>query len=121
MAFKTAASLAYKAGLAQASPIILEPIGCLKVQVPDDTTGDMMGELNKRRGRVLGMNAIGDGMTEIEAEVPMSEMQDFATLVRQMTQGSGSFAFSFLRYDPLPSNLEASVIENSKRLAPDAQ
>lgn len=121
MAFKTAASLAYKAGLAQASPIILEPIGCLKVQVPDDTTGDMMGELNKRRGRVLGMNAIGDGMTEIEAEVPMSEMQDFATLVRQMTQGSGSFAFSFLRYDPLPSNLEASVIENSKRLTPDAQ
>ena len=70
MAFKTAASLAYKAGLPQASPIILEPIGSLNVQVPDDTTGDMMGELNKRRGRVLGMNSIGDGMTEIEAETP---------------------------------------------------
>ena len=117
MAFKTAASLAYKAGLPQASPIILEPIGSLKVQVPDDTTGDMMGELNKRRGRVLGMNSIGDGMTEIEAETPMSEMQDFATLVRQMTQGSGSFTLEFLRYDPLPGNLEAAVIANSKQLA----
>ena len=120
MAFKTAASLAYKAGLPQASPIILEPIGSLKVQVPDDTTGDMMGELNKRRGRVLGMNAIGDGMTEIEAETPMSEMQDFATLVRQMTQGSGSFTLEFLRYDPLPSNLEATVIANSKQLNTEA-
>lgn len=114
MSFKMAASLAYKAGLPQASPIILEPIGKLSVIVPDTTTGDMMGELNKRRGRVLGMNAAEDGMTDIEAEVPMSEMQDFATLVRQMTQGSGSFTFVFERYDPLPSNLEATVIENSK-------
>ena len=114
MSFKMAASLAYKAGLPQASPIILEPIGKLSVIVPDTTTGDMMGELNKRRGRVLGMNAAEDGMTDIEAEVPMSEMQDFATLVRQMTQGSGSFTFVFERYDPLPSNLEAMVIENSK-------
>ena len=120
MAFKTAASLAYKAGLQEASPIILEPIGSLKVQVPDDTTGDMMGELNKRRGRVLGMNSIGEGMTEIEAEAPMSEMQDFATLVRQMTQGSGSFTLEFSRYDPLPSNLEAAVIANSKRLTSEA-
>ncbi len=120
MAFKTAASLAYKAGLPEASPIILEPIGALKVQVPDDTTGDMMGELNKRRGRVLGMNSIGDGMTEIEAETPMSEMQDFATLVRQMTQGSGSFTLDFIRYDPLPSNLEAAVIANSKQLNTEA-
>ena len=114
MSFKMAASLAYKAGLPQASPIILEPIGKLSVLVPDNTTGDMMGELNKRRGRVLGMNAAEDGMTEIEAEAPMSEMQDFATLVRQMTQGSGSFSFVFERYDPLPSNLESAVIENSK-------
>lgn len=120
MAFKTAASLAYKAGLPEASPIILEPIGALKVQVPDDTTGDMMGELNKRRGRVLGMNSIGDGMTEIEAETPMSEMQDFATLVRQMTQGSGSFTLNFIRYDPLPSNLEAAVIANSKQMNTEA-
>ncbi len=114
MSFKMAASLAYKAGLPQAAPIILEPIGKLSVFVPDNSTGDMMGELNKRRGRVLGMNAASDGMTEIEAEAPMSEMHDFATLVRQMTQGSGSFTFDFERYDPLPSNLEAEVIANSK-------
>lgn len=114
MSFKMAASLAYKAGLPEASPIILEPIGKLSVFVPDSGTGDMMGELNKRRGRVLGMNAAEDGMTEVVAEAPMSEMQDFATLVRQMTQGSGSFTFEFERYDPLPSNLEADVIAKSK-------
>ena len=116
MAFKTAASLAYKAGLAQASPIILEPIGCLKVQVPDDTTGDMMGELNKRRGRVLGMNAIGDGMTEIEAEVPMSEMFDFATSLRSITQGRGSFTLTFARYEQLPKEKEAEVIADAKSI-----
>ncbi len=114
MSFKMAASLAYRAGLPQASPIILEPIGTLKVLVPDDCTGDMMGELNKRRGRVLGMNTAEDGMTEIVAETPMAEMQDFTMLVRQMTQGSGSFTLDFERYDPLPSNLEASVIEKAK-------
>ncbi|MBR6791402.1 MAG: elongation factor G [Oscillospiraceae bacterium] len=114
MAFKTAASLAYKAGLPQASPVILEPIGSLSVLVPDDSTGDMMGDLNKRRGRVLGMNAMGYGMTEIVAEVPMSEMQDFTTVVRQMTQGSGSFSLEFARYEQLPSQLEAAVIAAAK-------
>ena len=114
MSFKMAASLAYRAGLPQASPIILEPIGTLKVLVPDDCTGDMMGELNKRRGRVLGMNTAEDGMTEIVAETPMAEMQDFTMLVRQMTQGSGSFTLDFERYDPLPSNLESTVIEKAK-------
>ncbi|MCI8600465.1 MAG: elongation factor G [Oscillospiraceae bacterium] len=117
MAFKTAASLAYKAGLPQAGPVILEPIGSLNVLVPDGTTGDMMGELNKRRGRVLGMNALGYGMTEIVAEVPMSEMQDFTTLVRQMTQGSGSFTLEFARYEQLPAQLEAGVIAAAKAKA----
>lgn len=70
MAFKMAATLAYKAGIPQASPVILEPIGTLKAQVPDTNTGDIIGELNKRRGRVLGMNPLGDGMQEVEAEVP---------------------------------------------------
>lgn len=116
MAFKTAASLAYKAGLPEASPVLLEPIGNLKVQVPDSVTGDMMGELNKRRGRVLGMNPVGEGMTEIEAEVPMSEVQDFATVVRQMTQGSGTFTLTFERYEQLPSVLEAKVIAEAKEL-----
>lgn len=116
MSFKMAATLAYKAGLPEASPILLEPIGNLKVTVPDANTGDMMGELNKRRGRVLGMTPDEDSTTVIEAEVPMSEMQDFTTLVRQMTQGSGVFELTFERYEPLPSNLEASVIEAAKKL-----
>ena len=116
MAFKTAASLAYKAGMQQASPVLLEPIGHLSVTVPDANTGDMMGELNKRRGRVLGMSPDEDGTTVIEADVPMSEMHDFATLVRQMTQGSGSFTFVFERYEQLPNQLAASVIERARAL-----
>lgn len=116
MSFKMAATLAYKAGLPQASPVLLEPIGALKVYVPDNNTGDMMGELNKRRGRVLGMTPQGDNITLIEAEVPNSEMQDFTMLVRQMTQGSGWFTFDFERYEQLPSNLEAEVIENARKL-----
>lgn len=111
MSFKMAANLAYKAGIPQATPVLLEPIGSLKVYVPDSNTGDMMGELNKRRGRVLGMNPAGEGMTLIEAEVPMSEMQDFTMLVRQMTQGAGWFEFEFVRYEQLPSHLEKAVIE----------
>lgn len=90
MSFKTAASLAYKEGMRQAEPILLEPIGTLEVTVPDENTGDMMGELNKRRGRVLGMQpSKKEGMTDVMAEVPMREMNDFALLLRQMTQGSG--------------------------------
>lgn len=111
MAFKIAASVAYKEGLRQAEPILLEPIGALKVVVGDDNTGDMMGDLNKRRGRVLGMNpSPKKGLTEIIAEVPMSEMHDFAMTVRQMTQGRGYFTFELVRYEPLPANLIADVI-----------
>ena len=118
MSFKMAANLAYKAGIPQASPVLLEPIGSLKVLVPDANTGDMMGELNKRRGRVLGMNPSEEeeGMTVIEAEVPMSEMADFTTVVRQMTQGSGSFTLTFERYEQLPGQLEGKVIEEAKKL-----
>lgn len=116
MSFKMAANLAYKAGMQQASPMLLEPIGHLSVIVPDSNTGDMMGELNKRRGRVLGMNPDEEGTSAIEAEVPESEMHDFATLVRQMTQGSGSFTFEFERYEPLPNQLAAAVIEQAHEL-----
>ena len=116
MAFKMAASLAYKAGIPQASPVLLEPIGNLKVLVPDTYTGDIMGELNKRRGRVLGMNPTANGLQEIEGEVPMSEMADFTTVLRSMTQGRGSFILKFERYEQLPSNLEAQVIEEAKAL-----
>lgn len=112
MSFKTAASLAYKEGMRQAEPTLLEPIGTLEVCVPDDNTGDMMGELNKRRGRVLGMNPSEKykGMTDIMAEVPMREMSDFALLLRQMTQGRGEFTFEPVRYEPLPPNLMSDVI-----------
>ena len=117
MSFKMAASLAYKAGMPQASPVLLEPIGNLKVYVPDSNTGDIIGDLNKRRGRVLGMNPANDGLQEIEADVPMSEMSDFATAIRSMTQGRGYFTFDFARYEQLPSNLEAKVIEEAKKFA----
>lgn len=112
MAFKTAASIAYKEGLRQADPVMLEPIGELKVTAPDDNTGDIMGELNKRRGRVLGMEPVSNGTTLIQAEVPVREMHDFAMYLRQTTRGMGSFTFDFLRYEQLPANLLAEVISS---------
>ena len=112
MAFKTAASIAYKEGLRQADPVMLEPIGELKVTAPDDNTGDIMGELNKRRGRVLGMEPVGGGNTAIQVEVPMREMHDFAMYLRQTTRGLGSFTFDFVRYEQLPANLLTEVISS---------
>lgn len=116
MAFKTAASLAYKAGLPQANPVILEPIGTLKVQVPAANMGDINSELSKRRGRMMGMNPAEDGLQEIEAEVPMSEMFDFATSLRSITQGRGSFTLTFARYEQLPKEKEAEVIADAKSM-----
>jgi elongation factor G len=116
MAFKTAASLAYKAGIPQASPVLLEPIGTLKALVPDANTGDIIGEMNKRRGRVMGMNPMGDGNQEIEAEVPMAEMHDFSIFLRQLTQGRGSYTLTFERYEQLPQMLEAAVIADAKAM-----
>ncbi len=119
MAFKMAATLAYKAGMPQASPVLLEPIVSLKIYVPDNNTGDIIGEMNKRRGRILGMNPIGDGMQEIEGEAPMAEMHDFATVLRSITQGRGNFISNFERYEQVPSNLEADIIEAAKALNAD--
>lgn len=113
MAFKMAASIAYKNGIPQASPALLEPIGTLKVSAPDTYTGDIIGDLNKRRGRILGMNPSDEGQV-IEAEVPMSEMYDFTTTLRSMTQGRGSFSLEFARYELLPNQLEAQVIADAK-------
>ncbi|MEM1484811.1 elongation factor G [Oscillospiraceae bacterium PP1C4] len=117
MAFKMAASIAYKTGVQQASPALLEPIGNLKAYVPDSNTGDIISELNKRRGRVLGMNPAEDGLQMIEGEVPMNEMGDFATVLRSTSQGRGYFTFVFERYELLPPNMEAAVIEEAKALA----
>ena len=114
MAFKTAAALAYKAGMPQANPVLLEPIGHLKATVPDSNMGDVMGEVNKRRGRVLGMEPAGEGKQTVEAEVPMAEMHDFTTFIRQCTQGRGSFSFAFERYEEAPQNVAQKVIEESK-------
>ena len=121
MAFIMAAKLAYKAALPEAGPMILEPVGTLKAHVPADNTGDVMGDVTKRRGRVLGMNPDEDGLQVVEAEVPMAEMQDFTTFMRQLTQGRGHFTLDFVRYEPLPSNLEGKVIEEAKKLGNGAE
>ncbi len=110
MAFKIAASIAYREGLKQADPILLEPIGRLNVKIPDESTGDIMGELNKRRGRVIGMNPEKTGITEIEAEVPVSEMHDFSMYLRQVCHGKGTFTFTTIRYEHLPDNLKDDII-----------
>ena len=116
MAFIMAAKLAYKAAVPEAGPVLLEPVGALKAHVPNENTGDIMGETTKRRGRVLGMTPDEDGMQVVEAEVPMAEMQDFTTFLRQLTQGRGWFTFDFVRYEQLPQMLESKVIEQAKAL-----
>ncbi len=114
MAFKTAASIAYRDGMPKANPVLLEPIGHLRATVPDGNMGDVMGEVNKRRGRVLGMEPAGSGRQTVEAEVPMAEMHDFCTFLRQCTQGRGSFTFEFERYEEAPGNVSQKVIEAAK-------
>ena len=118
MAFIMAAKLAYKSAIPEAGPVLLEPIGTLQAHVPADNTGDIMGEVTKRRGRVLGMSPDPEeeGGQVVEAEVPMAEMQDFTTYLRQLTQGRGHFTFRFVRYETLPQMLEAKVIEQAKAL-----
>lgn len=100
MSFKMAAAIAFKTAMESADPILLEPIGTLKATVPDSAMGDVMGEINKRRGRVYGMNPAGNGYQTIEAEIPMAETSDFSTFIRQATQGRGHHTIEFLRYDP---------------------
>ena len=121
MAFKTAASLAYKAGLAQANPVLLEPIGELHVIVPDSYTGDVMGDLNKRRGRVMGMNPVEAGEQEIVAEVPMGEMGTYAIDLRSMTQGRGMFTYAFLRYEDAPPAVQEKAIAEAKQMQGDEE
>ncbi len=116
MAFKLAAKVSYKAALPEAKPVLLEPVGLLKASVPSDATGDIMGEVTKRRGHVLGMQPDEDGMQIVEADVPTAEMHDFTTFLRQLTQGRGSFTFEFKQYDQLPQTLEGKVIEEAKKI-----
>ncbi|MCL2486446.1 MAG: elongation factor G, partial [Oscillospiraceae bacterium] len=118
MAFKTAAGIAFKEGIPKAAPTLLEPIGLLKATVPNDNMGDTMSEVSGRRGRVLGMSpAEEQGYQVLEAEVPMAEMADFSTFMRQSCQGRGSFTFTFERYEDAPSNIAQKVIEDAKARA----
>ncbi|MCI1965585.1 MAG: elongation factor G [Oscillospiraceae bacterium] len=118
MSFKMAAALAYKTGMPKASPALLEPIGTLHCTVPDDDMGDLMGEINKRRGRVLGMEPAKTGFQTIEAEVPQAEMNDFTTFVRQVTQGRGSFTFEFARYEEVPPQVSQKIVTSAAAKQP---
>ena len=113
MAFKTATIQAFKKGVMEAGPVLLEPIASVKVTVPDDYTGDVMGDLNKRRGRVLGMNPVGSGKTVIEADVPMTGMFGYCTVLRSMTGGRGTYEYEFARYEQAPSDVQE--VEIAKR------
>ena len=117
IAFKTAAQLAYKAAMPEANPVLLEPVGELKVVVPDSYMGDVIGDLNKLRGRVMGMNPTGDGEQEIEAEVPMAEMTSYAIDLRAMTQSRGSYTFHFVRYEDCPPAAQEKAIAAAKAMA----
>ena len=116
MAFKLAARKAFKLGVMDAMPIILEPIATLKVVVPDKFTGDIMGDLSKRRGRVLGMNPLPGGRQEIVADIPQSELFGYSTDLRSMTGGIGDFSYEFARYEPATADVQAKVIEESDKV-----
>ena len=114
MAFKLAGSLAMKQALEQAAPVLLEPIMLVTVNVPEDAVGDVIGDLNSRRGRPLGMEPVGAGMTEVKAEVPMSEMLSYAPDLRSITGGQGEFAMEFLRYEEVPGHLAGKVMDEAR-------
>ena len=114
MAFKLAAILAYKEAMPNAMPTLLEPVGTLNVTIPDSYMGDVIGDLNKRRGRVMGMNPGNDGDTVVEAEVPMAEMTSYAIDLRAMTQARGSFTLEFARYEEVPKQNQAKIIADAQ-------
>ena len=109
-AFKMATIQAFKKGFMEAGPVLLEPIASLKVTVPDQYTGDVMGDLNKRRGRVLGMNPIGGGKQVVEAEIPMTGLYGYCTVLRSMTGGRGVYEYEFVRYEQCPSDVQEKEV-----------
>lgn len=118
MAFKMATIQAFKKGFMEAGPILLEPIANLKVTVPDKYTGDVMGDLNKKRGRVLGMNPAGGGKTVVEADIPMMSLFGYCTDLRSMTGGRGDYEYEFVRYEQAPSDIQdAEVKERADKVA----
>ena len=114
VAFKSAARLSYKAACAKANPVLIEPIYRYEILVPNDYMGDIMGDMSRRRGRLIGTNPTPEG-TEVIAEAPLSEMFKYATDLRSMTQGRGSFRSEFVRYEDVPSNVAQKIIENAKK------
>ena len=121
MAFKTASMMAFKKGFMEASPVLLEPLVTMKGTVADKYPGDVMGDLNKRRGRVLGMNPAGKGITVIEADVPQLEIYGYSTVLRSMTGGSGDFSYEFARYEQAPAEVQAKEIEARAKAVSDAE
>ena len=113
IAFKAAARLAYKAGMPKAKPILLEPIGKVEVLIPEEYTGTIIGDFNKRRGIILGMDLVDEKEQKITAEVPMAEMMKYSTELRSMTQGRGSFVIEFDRYEPAPQPIAEKVIKTA--------
>lgn len=122
MAFKTAAIGAFKKGVMEATPVLLEPISLLKVTVPDAFTGDVMGDLNKRRGRVLGMNPVNGGKTCIEADIPTSSLNGYCTVLRSMTGGRGTYEYEFVRYEQCPQDIqEKEVAARASKVAENSE
>ena len=115
VSFKMAASIAFKKGIAEANPVLLEPIMAVEVAVPDEYMGDVMGDMNKRRGRILGMDQQPGGGQLIMAEAPQAEMYEYAIDLRAMTQGRGSFTMEFVRYEEVPAQLAEEIIEKAKK------
>ena len=121
-AFKIASKGAFKKGVLEANPVLLEPIASMKVVVDNDATGDVMGDLNKRRGRVMGMNALDNEKTEVEAEIPYAELYGYGTALRSMTAGSGEYSYEFLRYEQTPHDVqEKEVAARANQLEGDEE
>ena len=110
MAFKIAASLAFKKGIAEAKPCLLEPVMKLEIIVPDDYVGDVMGDMNKRRGKILGMEPLAEGGQKLMAEAPQAELFDYAIVLRSMTQARGNFSMHFERYEEVPAQIAQKII-----------
>ena len=113
-AFKTATALAIRKGVMEASPILLEPIDDIRIVAPEYYMGDVMGRLNSKRARILGIEGKDKDMSEIHAEVPESELYRFATELRSLTQGRGSYTLAFARYEPVPEKSAEAIIQAAK-------
>ena len=110
MAFKIAAALAFKKGIVEAKPVLLEPVMRVEVYVPDEYLGDVMGDMNKRRGKILGMEPQEDGSQKIIAEAPQAELFDYSMVLRSMTQARGNFEMEFARYENMPQSIAERII-----------